>query len=111
MEEVTFLFKGSEELPYEVNFQKNNSNNLTATCSCKAGKSGKHCKHKTYIMKGHTKKIVSDNINEVAKVVNMVKETDTEASLKNLIYLEKEFNTVKTLYSRAKKDLAMIMKN
>lgn len=110
MEEVTFLFQGSEELPYEVNFQKSDDN-LSATCTCKAGKNGKHCKHKTYIMQGLTKKIVSNNSNEVAKVVHMVKETDAAPSFKNLMYLEKEFNSIKTLYSKAKKDLALIMKN
>lgn len=88
MEQTTFKVKGSAAEPYEQTFIKD-GDSLTALCTCPAGEFSNVCKHRTRILEGKTDGIVSDNIEDVAKVCDWLVGTDVEAALQNLRTAEK----------------------
>lgn len=83
MATLEFLVEGSAKDPYEVIFIKNDDN-LTAICTCPAGTYGNVCKHRTTIIEGDAKSVVSENAADVETIVAWVVGTDVEAALKAL---------------------------
>ena len=69
MSTVSFHVQGSAEEPYNVTFQKRSDTNLSAYCTCPAGKNGQYCKHRINIMAGSTTGIVSGNQQDVEEVL------------------------------------------
>ena len=67
-QKIVFLVKGSAKEPYTVEFFKED-NSIKTKCSCPAGKYSTSCKHRISILTGHTTGIVSDNIDDVKKLL------------------------------------------
>ena len=104
MEQVEFKVKGSAERPYELIFIKD-GDSLTALCNCPAGEFGNVCKHRTSILDGKTKGIVSDNESDVPKIVQWLAGTDVESALIELRAAEKSRESLPA----AKRKLARAM--
>ena len=108
MEKIKFLVQGSSDEPYEVIFQKVDSN-LTALCTCPAGQNGMYCKHRFRILSGSTEGIVSKNTESVSKVSSWLSGSDIESVIVELAKAEKELIDAKKKVSTCKKKLARIM--
>lgn len=105
-----FEVKGSASEPYQVLIKKDDSN-LSAFCTCPAGKNGMHCKHRISILLGISKGIVSDNISDVTEVASWVPGSDVEDALNVIEELEDEFARIKRKLSAAKKALSKAMRD
>ncbi len=104
MEQTTFKVKGSTPAPYELTFIKD-GDSLTALCTCPAGEFGNVCKHRVSILDGKTAGIVSDNSDEVPRIVAWLSGTDVEAALVELREAERNKGDIKA----AKRKLARAM--
>lgn len=105
-DEYIFKVKGSTEEPYEVSFLRRSKTNLSAYCSCPAGKKGMHCKHRLKILLGDSEGVVSNNIEHVKQVSSWLPGSDVEAILQKVKNLEAESEKIKKEISIAKKALA-----
>lgn len=104
MEQTTLKVKGSAAEPYELTFIKDGAS-LTALCTCPAGEFGNVCKHRTNILDGKTKGIVSGGEAEVAKITEWLKGSDVEIALNELRAAEKAGENL----AAAKRKLARAM--
>ena len=111
MQEITFEVQGSAAEPYVVVFVRRSDTNLSAYCSCPAGKNGQYCKHRFSILDGETKGIVSDNLDDVKVVQSWLPGTDIEAALIKMRELEAEAVKIKKTLSAAKKEVAKAMRD
>jgi uncharacterized Zn finger protein len=103
--EIRFLVQGSEAEPYSVVFGKTGTN-LTATCTCKAGERGQHCKHRTRILLGETTGIVSDNAEDVPEIQDWLNGSDVEQAMIELRKAERDLEEAKKRVSLLKKRLS-----
>ena len=103
-----FLVKGSSEEPYVVTFSKDGSN-ITARCTCQAGRFGNQCKHRINILHGDSSAVVSNNVNEVDEVAAWLEGSDIAAALDTIVRLEKEKAKITREISKAKKIVADVM--
>lgn len=108
METIQFKIQGSSLEPYTTLFKRDGAN-LTAHCTCPAGKMGQYCKHRLRVLSGKTDGIVSENEGDVSLVQSWVKGTDVEAALKDLIDAERRFDEAKKALDKMKKRLAMAL--
>jgi uncharacterized Zn finger protein len=105
-----FEVKGSASEPYQILIKKDGTN-LSAFCTCPAGKNGMHCKHRISILSGSSKAVVSDNISEVAEVATWVAGSDIESALHVISELEDHSARIRKELSAAKKSLAKAMRD
>ena len=105
MEMLSFLVRGSAAETYEVKLRKD-GNNLTALCSCPAGRLGQYCKHRFQILEGEATDIVSDNQSDVSIVKEWLRGTDVEYALQDLRDAEKAAEMANKNLSEAKRKLA-----
>jgi uncharacterized Zn finger protein len=108
MERIVFRVKGSSAEPYELTFIKDGTS-LTAICTCPAGTFGNLCKHRVSILDGKTKGISSDNVDQVATVVEWLPGTDVADALAELRIVEASNDSDKTALNAAKRKLARAM--
>ncbi|MEX1013904.1 MAG: SWIM zinc finger family protein [Candidatus Paceibacterota bacterium] len=111
MTQINFLVQGSAKEPYEVEFLKRSETNLSAYCTCPAGKNGQYCKHRLNILNGVTKGIVSKNLDDVKTIQSWLKNTDVEEALNKMRNLELEAEKIKKELSKAKKEVAKSLNN
>lgn len=109
MEEIIFKVQGSKIEPYEVTFIKTSTNNLSAYCTCKAGKNGQNCKHRFSIFEGKQQNIISANIEDVKIISSWLVGTDIEIYMHAMRDLENEKKRVENELSSIKKKLAKAM--
>ena len=109
MKEILFEVQGSASEPYVVIFVKRSDTNLSAYCSCPAGRYGQYCEHPFNILDGVTTGIVSDNLDDVKIVQSWLSGTDVEEALIKLRKLEAEEKRLKKKLSTAKKEVARAM--
>ncbi|MGD1103636.1 MAG: SWIM zinc finger family protein [Terriglobia bacterium] len=108
---IKFLVRGSEEVPYEIIFNKEGER-VTATCSCPAGvkgPTGQCCKHRIGVLRGDTEGIVSANVEEVKTVLGWITGSDIEIAVQQLSEGEAELERAKRKVAAAKKALAKVM--
>lgn len=108
MQRIEFLVQGSSPEPYQVSFVKHEST-LRAYCSCTAGQLGQVCKHRLNIINGISDGIVSDNINSVKIIENLLFGTDLEGLLIELKEAEDVAEKAKKAVVTSKKKLSRIM--
>lgn len=104
-DELEFLVQGSEPEPYHVVFRRR-GRNLTALCTCKAGMTGIHCKHRLRLLRGDTENLVSDNPDDAQVLTGWLKGTDVEAAIRALSEAEETLEQAKKQVKRAKEKLA-----
>lgn len=83
--------------------------NLIASCNCAAGENGQYCKHRIDILKGDTSKIVSNNKNEVANLLQVFKNSPLDLKLQQLKNEEQQLDKLKKQFDNTKKEVAKIM--
>jgi uncharacterized Zn finger protein len=108
MDTIEFLVQGSAPEPYIVVFKKQ-ANNLSATCTCPAGKIGQHCKHRIRILMGETTGITSKNSEAVQEVQNWLHGTNLQTALDEYIQAERQMEQAKIRLSASKKTLARLL--
>ena len=111
MQEISFEVQGSASEPYHVVFIKKSDTNLSAICSCPAGKNGQYCKHRFNILDGITKGIVSKNLENVKIIQSWLPGTDIEEAVVKMRNLESEAAKIKKELSAAKKLVAKAMRD
>lgn len=111
MDSILFQVQGSQPDPYVIEFTKNGDGSLTVKCSCPAGDTGLHCKHRIGLLTGETKDLVSRNKPELETVKAWLQGTDLEKCLAEYLRLESELEVMKRQLNKAKKQLAEAMAN
>lgn len=111
MEEISFEVQGSASEPYRVDFVRGSKRNLSAYCSCPAGKNGQYCKHRFNILAGGENGIVSGNEHQVATVQDWLAGTDIEESLNTMRAIEGRAKDIKQQLSEAKRNVAKAMRD
>ena len=107
MDELEFKVQGNEG-EYLVSFRRE-QNNLTAFCTCEAGEHGLHCRHRIALMTGDDSMIISPNKNDITKLLAMVKGSDVEGVLGDVLRLESELEVLKKELTKQKHKLARKM--
>lgn len=114
-DQITFLVQGSADDPYKVTFKREGSK-IIARCTCTAAKNRLPCKHRLRILKGSAEGIVSDNIDDVAKVASWLPGSPLEMAIKDMEYrekkakeLEKPYKLAKEFLSQSRRELELIM--
>jgi uncharacterized Zn finger protein len=90
-------------------FHRRDAKNLSAYCTCPAGESGMHCKHRVRILRGLLEGIVSKNTADVTTVAGWLSGSDVETALRTIDDLEKEADRIKKALSAAKKALSQCL--
>ena len=103
MDSIVFQVQGSQPDPYVVEFIKNGDGSLSVRCSCPAGDTGMHCKHRIGLLTGDTKDLVSRNKPELETVYAWLRGTALEKCLAEYLRLEKELESMKRQLNKAKK--------
>jgi uncharacterized Zn finger protein len=106
---LQFLVQGSAKDPYEVRFTLD-GDNLSAFCTCPAGKGGQYCKHRFRILEGSTEGIVSGNTADVVTVAGWLPGTDLAAAMALLAEAERRLERAKKAVTEAKKHVALAMR-
>ena len=107
---LKFLVRGSGGNAYEVDF-KRYGNNLTGTCTCRAGEMGMYCKHRFALMEGEVTNLLSENTDDVYRLNDMITGTDVEAAIEAVRIAEKAADAAKKELSSRKKALARAMRD
>ena len=111
MDSVTFLVQGSQPEPYTVTFANSGNSNLTAHCSCPAGRVQQHCKHRHNILLGDVSDIVSNNVEMTGLVYEWFRGSDVEAAMHEIDLVEAEMAALKRKLANAKKRFAEALKD
>lgn len=111
MDKINFLVQGSSEAPYSVKFVRRTDSNLSAYCNCPAGQNGLFCKHRIRILEGNPEGIVSNNFKDVETIKSWIFGTDIEKTMNEVKSLEAKLQATKEQLSKAKKELAMAMRD
>jgi len=106
-----FLVQGSGPEPYRVSFRRGSANNISASCTCPAGESGMHCKHRIRILRGIVEGVVSKNTSDVTTVAGWLAGSDIETALQTIDELERQAAQIKNALSAAKKSLSKCFMN
>jgi uncharacterized Zn finger protein len=106
----SFHVKGSAAEPYVIEIFKK-GRNLSATCTCPAGRFRSICKHRLAIMTGDATAVVSGNAADVAAVVQAIDGTDVHAAMTALTQAEKHMAEAKSQVDKAKKALVVAMED
>jgi uncharacterized Zn finger protein len=101
-----FLVQGSAPEPYRVSFRRRSEKNISAYCTCPAGESGMHCKHRIRILRRIVEGVVSKNTSDVTTVAGWLAGSDIETALQTIEELEREAERIKNALSAAKKSLS-----
>ena len=110
MERLQFIVAGSKGDQYTVIFSRE-GDNLTASCSCRAGTMGQYCKHRFQLMNGETENLSSSNSDDLNKLGNMLPGTDVEQALYAVEIAEKDHLETKKHLVNCKKALAKSMRD
>ena len=94
MPSYTFSVQGSSPAPYLVKLNRDGKN-LTAKCTCQAGKKGMMRKHRLALLNGDSSAVVSDNASEVAHVKGWLVGSDVEEILREIKKAERDRNHAK----------------
>lgn len=108
MEQLIFQVKGSSSNTYELTFIKD-GDSLTALCTCPAGQFGGLCKHRVAIIDGKSKSVISDNADQVTKIIEWAVGTDVATALAELRAGEKNKDLSKNDIKVLKKKVARAM--
>jgi len=104
-ETLEFTVQGSKGDKYHVAVRRAGGN-LTATCTCRAGQNGVHCKHRMALLVGDVSNLISDNDSDVTALAEIIKGTDVETALKSLAAAEEALQAAKGEVSQRKKALS-----
>ena len=86
---LTFVVKGSRGDHYTVRASRE-GDNLTMTCTCRAGEVGIHCKHRLSLLMGDVSRLVSGNEGAVERLREMYAGSDVERYVEQLRAAEEE---------------------
>lgn len=78
---LVFHVEGSKGVIYQLSFQRS-GNNLTAHCTCKAGKMAQYCKHRFALLCGDVTALKSSNHAEVDLLYGWLRGSDVEMAMK-----------------------------
>lgn len=103
---LRFQIQGSADEPYVVIFSRSDNNNLTGSCTCKAGMVGQYCKHRFALLDGDVTNMVGDNHAEVALLAEWLPGSDVASAIASCKEAETLVVAAQAELSRRKKILA-----
>jgi len=109
MDQMKFMVQGSEEEPYLVTLEREETN-LNAYCTCAAGARGQYCKHRFRILSGNPEDLIEPDFPRLRLAVDWLAGTDIEAAIRVLAKAEDSFEKAKADLAKAKKSLAEAMR-
>lgn len=109
MQRLEFLVEGSKGDEYRIIFERD-GDHLNAYCSCPAGDSGTHCKHRFALMDGEVEDLLSDNEADIKILKEMMVGTDVERIYKEVISTQSEYDKIGERLKTIKKELARAMR-
>ncbi|MBF0272304.1 MAG: hypothetical protein HQL98_09610 [Magnetococcales bacterium] len=109
MPELRFQVQTPQNQPVEVIIRKNGKN-LTATCSCSSGLE-EICQHRIHILSGSDREIISENAEEVKKIISWVSGTDVAKAMHDLAESLKQLENAKDDFNSARKRLVKALKD
>ena len=107
-DEVQFLVQGSDPEPYAVTFHRRGSE-LRASCTCRAGQFGSHCKHRIAILIGNPAAIVSENEEDCATVAEWLNDSPWSEAVAEFVEAERVLGSAKRRVAKAKKQMSRMM--
>lgn len=81
---IEFSVQGSEEVPYQVAFWREDTN-LKSSCTCRAGKSRYACKHRFAMLEADVTDLVSGNYDDIDKLQELIQGTDVAHAYKPVL--------------------------
>ncbi|MBF0399544.1 MAG: hypothetical protein HQL80_13395 [Magnetococcales bacterium] len=96
MDELNFIVQVSSNTPHcTVTVRRDETDNVTAQCSCENGGSETVCRHRLSILSGQTKWVISDNLLAVKRVLSWVASTDIGHAIINQVHAQQRVQTAK----------------
>ena len=103
-DELVFVVKGSRGDHYTVRASREDDN-LTMTCTCRAGEVGIHCKHRLSLLMGDVSRLVSGNEEDVERLREMYAGSDVEHYVEQLRTAEEELKVAQAKVKALRKAL------
>ena len=85
---MKFLVRGKKGHWHKITFEQI-GDQLMGYCACPAGGRGEYCNHRYRLMKGSTGYLLSDNKDDVEKLMGLIKGTEIEDAMAALKAAEK----------------------
>ncbi len=108
MEGLSFFTQGSSPEPYEITFVLSGGR-LAVLCTCQAGATGKHCKHRTAILLGSKSELINPDDADFSKAPGWLKVTPILSILDEFVKLSAEEESLQNRLKAVKKKLATAM--
>lgn len=105
---IRVLVQGSEPSPYTLTFAKDGQN-LTASCTCRAGEVGIYCKHRISVLTGDWRKVVGGDIGRLEEIRSWLNGSDVQSALDEVAEKERQLESVKKELKKAKAKLARVL--
>ncbi|MBF0164598.1 MAG: hypothetical protein HQL97_08575 [Magnetococcales bacterium] len=109
MPELYFQVRGERGVPLEIVIRKTGKN-LTATCACSAGVDD-ICQHRITLLSGSSKDVISNNPEDVKKVVSWIAGTDVGKALQDMVDAIKQLENAREDFADARKRLIKALKD
>jgi hypothetical protein len=113
MEKLEFIMRGSKGDNYRVVFQKQGLD-IRAFCTCKAGRYGTYCRHRTELMDGDITNLLSSNTEDVERLYDLLAGTNLETIYQKIVEDQNRYEKIASLKNNVKslkKDLSSLMYN
>jgi len=85
---MKFLVRGKKGHWHRITFVQN-SGQLFGSCACPAGMRGEFCSHRYRLLKGRMSYLLSDNTDDVERLMGLIEGTEIEAAMTALKAAEK----------------------
>ena len=106
---IVVQIEGSTGTPYTATFSRE-GNNLKTSCTCPAGESRMHCKHRLALFDGDITQVRGDAPPDLARqIAEMLQGTDVAQALAVLADAERAAEAAKADLKRATKALDRVM--
>ena len=110
VEKFEFEVQGNAVQPYRVRFRVEGTN-MTATCTCRAGQAGQHCKHRSELLLGVVSHLVHEPGPEFDRLHALLPNTDVWHRLQELAAAEQAIEAAKRKRSSVAKALSRAMRD
>jgi len=95
-ERIEYLVQGRADEPYRVSFWRV-GNDVKSSCTCRAGKSGRACKHRLNLLDGDVTNIVSSSPDSFQQMQSMLEGSDVGEALHAVDSIAPRLHTLEKL--------------
>lgn len=106
--QLRFEITGNAPTPFQVAFSRT-GNQLSATCTCNAGRLGKLCKHRMGLLKQDPSGLVSGNEAQISLIQGLFLASDAESTLEDLLQAEAALARAQRAFTQSKEAFLAIV--